>query len=77
MAGADKKELESRMDAMNGLPEKEISAQGSRRAHSPDPHVRDNTALYRNSADRAFAQELAEHPTTKHAGGRRIAKPTR
>ncbi|KAH8737916.1 P-loop containing nucleoside triphosphate hydrolase protein [Ilyonectria robusta] len=38
VAGADKKELESRMYAMNGLPEKEISAQGSRRAHSPDPH---------------------------------------
>ncbi|KAK7430085.1 hypothetical protein QQZ08_003476 [Neonectria magnoliae] len=37
VALAEKRALESRIDAMNGLPEKEISAQASRRAHSPDP----------------------------------------
>ncbi|KAH7162460.1 hypothetical protein B0J13DRAFT_615099 [Dactylonectria estremocensis] len=38
VALADKKALESRMDAMNGLPVTEIPVQASRRAHSPDPH---------------------------------------
>ncbi|KPM41556.1 hypothetical protein AK830_g5048 [Neonectria ditissima] len=37
VAIAEKKVLESRLHAMNGLPEKEISAQASRRVHSPDP----------------------------------------
>ncbi|KAH7170363.1 hypothetical protein EDB81DRAFT_162052 [Dactylonectria macrodidyma] len=37
VALADKKALESRMDAMDGLPVTEIPVHASRRAHSPDP----------------------------------------